>query len=279
MKTNRLFLFFILFASLSSTAQIGLSNLSFENWGPSPFGTAPNGWLAFNASQQTSGAQNGTKFVRLTNSNFSTGTIILGTAPASATSITGGVPYTQTPLAISGFYKTAGIVSPYVVGISARTSFAGNTTAYASFTVGTNVATWTSFSESFFAFIPAVDSLFIVATSANFGGGSSTNSASVVFDLDNFSLSTTTGIDERSVGTSFIVYPNPATTQLNIISKDEKASLLIITDVNGKLLDEISITSEKTSVDLEKYNNGIYFYSIRNPENAVLFTSKFVVTR
>ena len=267
-----------LFISLLQSAQNGLTNLSFENWTITPLGASPVGWFGFNVSQKSSGAQQGNSYVRMNNANSSEGMLMLGTFTSLSGPLKGGAPYSQVPVSLNGFYKTSSMVFGDTLGITAYTSKLGAISAIGSFSQNTNVANWTSFSLVFFSFYPGpIDSLFILASSGNIFGGNA-NSAGATLDLDNLSLSTLTGIDKHSIGSSFIVYPNPASSALTIISKDEKAMSIIITDINGRLITEQILDGEKTTVNLLDYKKGIYFYSIVDKEKITLLTSKLIVT-
>ena len=267
----------LLFGTLNYEAQSGLSNMSFEAWSVNALGNAPTGWLGFNVSHQTTGAQQGGSYVRISNTTNEQGVLMLGT-PTTFSVIKGGAPCTQNLVSLTGFYKTSGMVSGDVVGLTSYTSKLGTINALATFTQNTNIASWTSFSMLFIALNPGpIDSLFIIASSSNLGGGGN-NSISAVLDVDNFALAIPAGIDEKSLGTAFLVYPNPASSELNIISKEEKAVSIIITDLNGKRIDELFLDAEKIKVDLQNYERGIYFYSILDREKTTLLTNKFVVS-
>jgi len=203
---------------------------------------------------------------------------MLGDMTTFTTTFKGGAPLTQKPLAVTGFFRTSGLVSADVVGLTAYTSKSGSINAIASFSQSSNVATWTSFSATFMTIGPgSVDSIFLVASTSNLFGGVGNNSISAVLDLDNLSLGITTAIDKNALGTAFLVYPNPASDELNIISKDTRAASVIITDLSGRILDEISLETEHTRIDLHTYARGIYFYSICNANRSSLLSNKFVV--
>ena len=285
MKINLLLVAAFLSATFNFTAQSGLSNLSFENWTTTAFGPSPSGWFGFNITKQTSGAQQGSNYVRINNLNNSQGAMMLGTITSLSGPIKGGAPCSQIPVAITGFFKTSGLVTGDKVGLTAYTSYLGSINALASFSQSINTAAWTSFSASFLLINPGpVDSVFVIASSGNlFGGGN--NSSTAILDLDNISLgnitntNTATGIDVQSLGTSFLVYPNPASGELNIISKDQNAVSLVITGLDGRIIEEQMILSEKTKVNLQNYESGIYFYVIQDEQKNTLLTNKFVVSK
>jgi len=293
-KAHRLLLILFLFESLNYSAQSGPTNLSFENWTTTAFGPSPSGWFGYNISKQSSGAQQGSNYVRIYNTSFNQGTMMLGTITSFTGPIKGGATYTQIPVGLSGFYKTSGMVSWDVVGLTANTSYLGGINASASFSRSSNTATWTSFSATFSIFNPGpVDSIFVVASSGGFLFGGGNNSTTAILDLDNISFGpltnttttttdttiTTTGLDVHSLGTCFLVYPNPASGELNIISKNENAVSVVIMGLDGRVINLVPMERTNTKIDLQQYENGLYFYTIQDKERNTLLTNKFVVSK
>lgn len=77
------------------------------------------------------------------------------------------------------------------------------------------------------------------------------------------------------------IYPNPATTLVNIAYNEEAANgKVIITDMLGALVQEVSLpaNSNKAEVSTSKLNSGIYFYTViaGNKKSA---TQKLVITK
>jgi hypothetical protein len=278
-QTKQSMLVLLLLASLNQFAQ-SIPNPSFETWTTTPFGATPVGWNAFGASKQTSGAQNGSNYIRLSNSgNGQEGLLMLGTVNSFTGTFKGGIPFSQAPISIDGFYKTSGMVAGDTLIMSALTSKSGSFVAFAEMYITANTTGWTSFSIPFFTIAPGpIDTLYFYTGSDEPSNGSSVT-INAVLDLDNFSVSLLTGIDKSSVGTSFLVYPNPTSGQLNILSKDERATSVGITGPDGKLLSEAKLEMETTILDLQKYENGIYFYSILDDNRKVLLSNKFVLAK
>ncbi len=279
---KNLLLCIALFLVFSSKAQTGLSNLSFENWGTSIIGPQPNGWFGITVSQQTVGAQQGTSYVRVVTTQTGTssdGLLFLGQLSSSFNLIL-GEPYTLRPNSLNGFYKTSGLAvgdSITIEGILKN----GPTLIGAGIMYDTNnVAGWTSFSIPLSYFSASNPDTILINAASNmetFGGGP--NAIGSILDLDNLSLAFPTGVDQKSIGTSFLVFPNPASSELNIISKDKNAASVIILDVNGRVVDEIFLENEKTRIDLEKYSSGVYSYSIESKSKAKLLSNKFIITK
>jgi hypothetical protein len=268
----------LLFGSQNYKAQSGLNNLSFESWTTTPLGPTPTGWIGANASQQTTGPQQGSNYLRINNTSSYPGMVMLGSTTTYTGNFNGGIPYTQTPASLSGFYKTSGMASGDTISMMAYTSKTGTIIALGTFTQAANISAWTSFSMSFISFNPGpIDSLFIMLSSDNMFGNS--NSLTATLDVDNLSLATVTGLDKNSISTAFLVYPNPASNELTIVSKEEKAVTILIMDINGRRVDELPLETEKTKLDLQKYAGGIYLYSILDKEKRSLLSNRFVVVR
>jgi hypothetical protein len=74
--------------------------------------------------------------------------------------------------------------------------------------------------------------------------------------------------------------PNPATSEVNIISMSENETLLItIRDINGKLIIDKNLTTSNfiSKLDLDLLN-GIYLVTITNTKNEKT-TKKLVITK
>jgi len=86
--------------------------------------------------------------------------------------------------------------------------------------------------------------------------------------IDNINIldPTTTSIDDFGNNLSFTSYPNPAKDQL-VIESNQLISKIIISDLAGKLVQEISLknfSTSKTQINLENISNGLYLISIIN---------------
>ncbi|MBL7930250.1 MAG: T9SS type A sorting domain-containing protein [Bacteroidia bacterium] len=260
------------------SAQTGLTNLSFENWTTNFIGPAPTGWFGTGVSKQTTGAQQGNNYVRIKSNNTTQGVLMLGTITNMTGSFTGGEPYTQLPISLTGFYKGSDLITNSNAAIlNAYTKQNGqvNTMAMTNFSV--DASNWTSFSAQFFAiggFPNGADSLYIVFNSGSF------NSAAVL-DLDNLSIQTPTlvGVDEQSLGTSFLVYPNPAQSELNIVSKNENNLNLTLFGMDGKIIQSETIKEGDNKILLSNYPAGIYLYRITDTDQNVLLKSKIIIEK
>ncbi|MBL4669910.1 MAG: T9SS type A sorting domain-containing protein, partial [Flavobacteriales bacterium] len=78
------------------------------------------------------------------------------------------------------------------------------------------------------------------------------------------------GIEANSFANQLIVYPNP-TKGLFTVSLDEldnNANVIVYTVVGKEIVNQ-EITKNKTTINLEAYDKGIYFVKIQNGENII----------
>ncbi|MBK7035653.1 MAG: T9SS type A sorting domain-containing protein [Bacteroidetes bacterium] len=76
----------------------------------------------------------------------------------------------------------------------------------------------------------------------------------------------------------FIIYPNPSTEKITISLSSSilttPHSPLTITDLSGKIIAQLNISSSETEIDISNYPTGIYFINIISSDN--FFTEKFI---
>lgn len=89
-------------------------------------------------------------------------------------------------------------------------------------------------------------------------------------------ISLVVGINELNTS-NVAVYPNPAKEQVTF-ETDNNGFNLTITDITGKVIFNQNVVSKKTTVNLNRFNAGVYFYTIAN-NNQVVTTDKFIVTK
>ena len=97
------------------------------------------------------------------------------------------------------------------------------------------------------------------------------NVTSVVFDPDLWLLSANnnviSGINENKEEHSFSVYPNPASSKLNIEFKANLPEEVWIADLLGRSVLKINNVSQKTDVDVSKIKGGSYFLNVLTGKN------------
>ncbi|MEO6304938.1 MAG: endonuclease [Bacteroidia bacterium] len=83
--------------------------------------------------------------------------------------------------------------------------------------------------------------------------------------------------EEAKFKNSYLIYPNPSNIKFNIISyfETEENSILKITDVSGKIIEEKTISPEEIKpIDCSQWQDGIYFITISNSRSVSNF--KFI---
>ena len=81
-------------------------------------------------------------------------------------------------------------------------------------------------------------------------------------------ITLSSGIDTEFTST-ISVYPNPATSNLNIVA--EGAETITITNIVGQVIIEMNAKSEIETIDISKFEAGVYFVKIQNnSETAVI---------
>jgi hypothetical protein len=266
-------------ASMLCSAQSGLTNLSFEAWSTTITGPAPTGWYGSGVTQKTSGAQHLSSYAEIKNvSSSQTGLLMLGSISGTASTFAGGVPYTQTPITFSGFYRSAGLATNDKCDFTAYTTKNGNIAYMAVASKTGNTSSWTSFTAPFMSLgANANDTIYMIFTVATHTSSPATVGASM--DLDNITLSSVVGLDEHSVGTAFLAYPNPAAGNITLRSMDERAKFLNVVSVEGRVVAQEHILGETTTLSTASLPEGIYVYEIRSDDKSLLYSSRFVVTK
>lgn len=90
----------------------------------------------------------------------------------------------------------------------------------------------------------------------------------------------TTSVEEAViVNGDFVLFPNPAKSNITIQTKNASYSIVEILDVSGKLVATHKLLSNTINIDVSTYNNGIYFYNILDANGTKVYSNKFVVTK
>ena len=91
--------------------------------------------------------------------------------------------------------------------------------------------------------------------------------ASVALSIDQFNVS------------EFKIYPNPASTMLNISfnAPNENNYTLTLTDIQGKVvINQLVTLTESYSLDVSNFSKGVYFLKIEN-ENQLNLVKKIII--
>ncbi len=92
--------------------------------------------------------------------------------------------------------------------------------------------------------------------------GTSWSSDIAIDDINFIDLSL--GLNEGSLNTTFSVYPNPSDGIFTLKFNELPKNNIQITDMNGRIIEELNVKSEVSTIDLSSYSKGIYFLTERN---------------
>ncbi len=90
-----------------------------------------------------------------------------------------------------------------------------------------------------------------------------------------------TGRPEGAASQILHVYPNPATTIVNLEFKQsfDKGYSLQVFSFLGKKMYESSNVNQRTSLNLSDYLRGVYIYQLRDRNGKMVESSKFYVSK
>jgi len=92
--------------------------------------------------------------------------------------------------------------------------------------------------------------------------------------------SSNTGVPQLSNNISRIVlYPNPASTEVNILNSFNEVSYLYIYDMMGRLINEMPLRDKITTISTSEYSNGLYSYRVLDANNVPLSSGKFNIIK
>lgn len=72
-----------------------------------------------------------------------------------------------------------------------------------------------------------------------------------------------TGINANQIeNVKVSIYPNPSNGLFTIESNTSEVKNIIVTDVNGKLIEKLNVESQTQTLDIRKYDDGVYFIKV-----------------
>lgn len=86
------------------------------------------------------------------------------------------------------------------------------------------------------------------------------------------------GISEYELGT-FRVYPNPASSEFHVESTLANAKRIEIYDLTGSIIETRLMNNGSVIIDVDDYNNGMYFYKVFDEHNDPVHSGKIVVKK
>lgn len=273
----------LLVAVFAVKAQNDIPNKNFESWS----GQNATSWNNLNSvapgsctkATQPADIHGGSAAIILTTltafAQTVPGTAATGTINLLQQTITGGIPWTDRPDSLTGWYKYApvGNDAGNIVGIL----FNGNrdTIAVATFFPTGTVSTYTYFKSAFEYRLSdtPTEALFVMASSGATGG--QVNTKMYVDDLG-VVTNPTVGI-EGATSTRVSIFPNPVSDNLYIDMAGVEGATASIFDMTGKKVAQHNLSAKVNNINVTNLAKGMYVYQVRIDNNTVLKTDKFIV--
>jgi hypothetical protein len=87
------------------------------------------------------------------------------------------------------------------------------------------------------------------------------------------------GIENPLISENMLVYPNPASSAINIafLKQPEKDLGIRLTDLTGRIVTSVNILGNQAAIDVSQLSPGTYFLSLISSTNVI--TRKIVVGR
>ena len=89
----------------------------------------------------------------------------------------------------------------------------------------------------------------------------------------------TLGVNEMAAASNINVFPNPAQNVISFNIDPSKASLILVYDITGRLINSSPVTADKVILNTSSFANGMYSYSILDKKNSITNTGKFSVVK
>lgn len=293
MKTLLLSCLLLVSSFWSNGQNAATPNPAFENWTQQNNYWNPNSWNNLNPStyilgvftcQRASAATDvhgGSYAIKLTtksvfgitaNGIASTATLI--TTPPYG--ITGGIPYTERPDSIVGWYK----YTPANANDSGFVQFALLTNSYDTIgmvkfnTPNTPVTTYTRFSKAITYLSPATPELSYWILSASDGVNPVVNSVLIVDDID--LIFVTTPVPGEPAKSPIAIVSNLVQEEIIIKNPSEKQVFFELTDLSGRVVMVEEVTHHRQSVSSGKLNNGLYLYRLSDSNGSIHSSGKLI---
>ncbi len=94
------------------------------------------------------------------------------------------------------------------------------------------------------------------------------------FDLGG---ATPTSVPDVSASKTITLYPNPATDLVQLQSSEVLSGVLMVTDINGRVVRNENISGGQHQFSVADLANGLYFYKVMNAGNVAVQVGKFTV--
>lgn len=281
----------------TSSAQNPLPNADFEDWTQFNGGIGstyrePDGWNSANQCSQQIGtysvtrtdvAHSGNYAAELRTRNAFINNIKINGVLTTATIICGlntggqegGIASTLVPDSIAFWYKYAPVGSDtaYVQVLL----FNGEDTV--SDTRGKISVAQSAWTRASFAIPAPTATPTVISTLFNSSwGDGSLGQAEVnsTFTVDDVEFIFATGVNDEPQKSPIEVYPNPVQDILNVSNSNGGINVFEIIDATGRSVMTRTLSGANSRLDVAALPNGLYMYQLRNTNQQVLRTGKFL---
>jgi hypothetical protein len=299
-------------SAISVTAQA--PDLGFETWVNVPLSSSvqdPQGWASFNVLtsfgmtqtvfKETTTPYAGSASAKIVTDvlpsniqvpnpftpgqNFDTvGLLTIGKTQFTAPYMKFGYSYTLLPTSLSFASKYTPVTGDSAFVIAFLTKWNGasrDTIARGMYSTGANSGTYSTqnlmmvYNPAFTGIVPDSQLVFVSSSILSHNGAKKGST----FYIDALAWSgfvSTNDIDEISNMVS--VYPNPAQSQITF-NCSVNVNAIEIMDITGRIVNKLSVTSDKSIINTSAYTNGIYSYAVIGNNNRVVNRGKFTITK
>ena len=89
----------------------------------------------------------------------------------------------------------------------------------------------------------------------------------------------TLGVNEMAAASNINVFPNPAQNVISFNIDPSKASLILVYDITGRLINSSPVTADKVILNTSSFANGMYTYALIGNDKGILNRGKFSVAK
>ncbi len=76
---------------------------------------------------------------------------------------------------------------------------------------------------------------------------------------------------QEETSLDLVLYPNPTNSKVTLTSKQSIKGFLVISDLKGQVVKSVMVNSNKTTIDVEGLQNGVYFVSVEGKRGVTKF--------
>ncbi len=219
-----------------------------------------------------------TKFIGFPINQMAPALCTNGVINTTTQAIDGGDPFTERPVAFTGWYLAAPLSGDQYSFEAALTHWNGSsrdTIGKATFSGTATVSVYTQFTATvIYTDVINPDTLIVALLPSN--PVTPVANSSVTFD-DLEYTSSGVGINAADAKESITVYPNPVSENLYVNMAGILGANVSIFDITGKKVAQQILTEKLNSVNLASLANGMYVYQVNSSANGTLKTGKFIV--